>query len=68
MDMDTLSWFQIIAAMAGRFLPVWVALVVTYTLSISFKRRLVFLGDIFFHWNNYTVVWLFGQKLRPVSK
>ncbi len=45
--MDTLSWFQIIAAMAGRFLPVWVALVVTYTLSISFKRRLGLYGKLF---------------------
>ena len=45
--MDTLSWFQIIAAMAGRFLPVWVALVVTYTLSITFKRRLGLYGKLF---------------------
>lgn len=45
--MDTLSWFQIITAMAGRFLPVWVALVVTYTLSISFKRRLGLYGKLF---------------------
>lgn len=45
--METLSWFQIIAAMAGRFLPVWVALVVTYALSISFKRRLGLYGKLF---------------------
>ncbi len=45
--MDTLSWFQIIAAMAGRFLPVWVALAVTYALSISFKRRLGLYGKLF---------------------
>ena len=45
--MDTLSWFQIITAMAGRFLPVWVALVVTYTLSITFKRRLGLYGKLF---------------------
>lgn len=45
--MDTLSWFQIIAAMAGRFLPVWMALVVTYVLSISFKRRLGLYGKLF---------------------
>ncbi len=45
--MDTLSWFQIIAAMAGRFLPVGVALVVTYTLSITFKRRLGLYGKLF---------------------
>ncbi|TXH99076.1 MAG: ABC transporter permease [Pseudorhodobacter sp.] len=45
--METLSWFQIIAAMAGRFLPVWVALVVTYGLSITFKRRLGLYGKLF---------------------
>jgi len=45
--MDTLSWLQIITAMAGRFLPVWVALVVTYTLSITFKRRLGLYGKLF---------------------
>ncbi len=45
--MDTLSWFQIIAAMAGRFLPVWMALVVTYVLSVSFKRRLGLYGKLF---------------------
>lgn len=45
--MDTLSWFQIITAMAGRFLPVWVALVVTYALSITFKRRLGLYGKLF---------------------
>ncbi len=45
--MDTLSWFQIIAAMAGRFLPVWAALAVTYALSVSFKRRLGLYGKLF---------------------
>jgi peptide/nickel transport system permease protein len=33
--------------MAGRFLPVWVALVVTFALSISFKRRLGLYGKLF---------------------
>ncbi len=45
--METLSWFQIIAAMAGRFLPVWVALALTFGLSISFKRRLGLYGKLF---------------------
>ncbi|NEY88734.1 ABC transporter permease [Tabrizicola oligotrophica] len=45
--METLSWFQIIAAMAGRFLPVWLALVVTFGLSISFRRRLGLYGKLF---------------------
>jgi peptide/nickel transport system permease protein len=45
--MEPLSWLEIFAAMAGRFLPVWVALVVTFALSISFKRRLGLYGKLF---------------------
>jgi peptide/nickel transport system permease protein len=45
--MEPLSTFQIITAIAGRFLPVWVALVVTFGLSISFKRRLGLYGKLF---------------------
>jgi peptide/nickel transport system permease protein len=45
--MEPLSWLEIFAAMAGRFLPVWVALVVTFALSISFMRRLGLYGKLF---------------------
>jgi peptide/nickel transport system permease protein len=45
--MEPLSWLEIFAAMAGRFLPVWVSLVVTFALSISFKRRLGLYGKLF---------------------
>lgn len=45
--METLSWFQIIAAMLGRFLPVWIALAVTFALSIAFRRRLGLYGRLF---------------------
>ena len=45
--MEPLSTFQLITAIAGRFLPVWVALVVTFGLSISFKRRLGLYGKLF---------------------
>ena len=45
--MEPLSWLEIIAAIAGRFLPVWVALVVTFALSITFKRRLGLYGKLF---------------------
>lgn len=45
--MEMLSWFQIITAIAGRFLPVWVALVVTFGLSLTFKRRLGLYGKLF---------------------
>ena len=45
--METLSWLEIIATMAARFLPVWVALVVAFGLSITFKRRLGLFGKLF---------------------
>lgn len=45
--METLSWFQIIAAMLGRFLPVWIALAATFALSITFRRRLGLYGRLF---------------------
>jgi peptide/nickel transport system permease protein len=45
--MEPLSWLEIIAAVAGRFIPVWVALVVTFALSIAFKRRLGLYGKLF---------------------
>ncbi|MFQ6547888.1 ABC transporter permease [Aestuariibius sp. 2305UL40-4] len=37
----------IIGAMAARFLPVWIALVATFALSITFKRRLGLYGKLF---------------------
>ena len=45
--MESLSWLQIIGAMAGRFLPVWLALAATFVLSIAFKRRLGLYGKLF---------------------
>ena len=33
--------------MAGRFLPVWLALAATFVLSIAFKRRLGLYGKLF---------------------
>ncbi|MFP4044345.1 MAG: ABC transporter permease, partial [Rhodosalinus sp.] len=37
----------IIATLAGRLTPVWIALVVTFALSIRFKRRLGLYGKLF---------------------
>jgi peptide/nickel transport system permease protein len=37
----------IIGAMASRFLPVWIALIVVFALSITFKRRLGLYGKLF---------------------
>ena len=45
--MDTLSWPLIFGKMAVQFLPVWVALIVTFALSIRFKRRLGLYGKLF---------------------
>ena len=44
---DVLSWGQIIARMAAQFLPVWVALALTFALSFAFKRRLGLYGKLF---------------------
>ena len=45
--MDSLSWGMIFLKMAQRFLPVWIALIVTFTLSIRYKRRLGLYGKLF---------------------
>ena len=37
----------IVGAIAKQFLPVWIALIVTYVLSITFKRRLGLYGKLF---------------------
>jgi len=45
--MDSLSWGAIIGLMAKQFWPVWIALVVTFVLSIRFKRYLGLYGKLF---------------------
>lgn len=45
--MDALSWGGIFAKMAVQLWPVWVALVVTFALSIRFKRYLGLYGKLF---------------------
>jgi peptide/nickel transport system permease protein len=45
--MEDLSWLQIFGRMAVQFLPVWIALVVTFVASITFKRRLGLYGKLF---------------------
>ncbi|SMX22631.1 ABC transporter permease [Boseongicola aestuarii] len=37
----------IVGAISARFLPVWIALVVTFALSITFKRKLGLYGKLF---------------------
>lgn len=45
--MEPLSAFGILAQAALRFLPVWIALGLTFALSIPFKRRLGLYGKLF---------------------
>lgn len=45
--METLSWGQIWAQIALQFTPVWIALIVTFALSIAFKRQLGLYGKLF---------------------
>jgi peptide/nickel transport system permease protein len=44
---DALSWGSIISRVATQLLPVWIALILTYALSIKFKRRLGLYGKLF---------------------
>lgn len=45
--MEDLSYTAILGRVIAQFLPVWIALVVTYALSITFKRRLGLYGKLF---------------------
>ena len=45
--METLSWIEISGRMAWQFMPVWIALVLTFMLSMRFKRRLGLYGKLF---------------------
>ncbi len=45
--MDSLSWGMIFLKMGARFLPVWIALIVTFAVSINFKQRLGLYGKLF---------------------
>jgi peptide/nickel transport system permease protein len=44
---DALSWGSIIVRILQQFIPVWIALVVTFALSIKFKRKLGLYGKLF---------------------
>ena len=45
--METLGWGGILIKVLTQFLPVWIALLVTFALSIRFKRRLGLYGKLF---------------------
>ena len=45
--MDALSWGQIFARMAWQFWPVWAALILTFAVSVRFKRRLGLYGKLY---------------------
>ena len=45
--MDDLSWGAVIVSILRLFLPVWLALIATFALSIRFRRRLGLYGKLF---------------------
>ncbi|MDH3262930.1 MAG: ABC transporter permease [Paracoccaceae bacterium] len=45
--MEPLGWIEILGRLATQFLPVWIALVVTFVLSIRYKRKLGLYGKLF---------------------
>ena len=45
--MEFLSWFEITLRVLTQLAPVWVALIVTYVLSIKYKRKLGLYGKLF---------------------
>ena len=45
--MEPLGWLEIFARIAWQLLPVWVALLITFALSLRFKRRLGLYGKLF---------------------
>jgi len=45
--MELLSWGEIILKILSRLMPVWIALVVTFSFSIYFKRNLGLYGKLF---------------------
>ncbi len=45
--MEPLGWFEIIPRVLIQFVPVWIALVALFTVSILYKRRLGLYGKLF---------------------
>jgi peptide/nickel transport system permease protein len=45
--MDLLNWGEIILRIVAQFTPVWIALIITFALSITFRRRLGLYGKLF---------------------
>jgi len=44
---DALSWGSIIVRILQQFVPVWIALIVTFAVSIRYKRKLGLYGKLF---------------------
>jgi len=45
--MEPIGWLEIIARISWQLLPVWAALVLTFALSLRFRRRLGLYGKLF---------------------
>ncbi|HEY9021561.1 MAG: ABC transporter permease [Paracoccaceae bacterium] len=56
--MDPLGWGEIITRILIQFIPVWIALGLTFAVSVTFKRRLGLYGKLF-----DSVIGMFGFAL-----
>ena len=56
--MDPLGWGEIITRILIQFIPVWIALGLTFAVSVTFKRRLGLYGKLF-----DSVIGMFGCSL-----
>ena len=45
--MENLAWLEITARILTQLIPVWIALVVTFIVSIKYKRSLGLYGKLF---------------------
>jgi len=45
--MEPLSWFEIITRVLIQFMPVWIAMIVLFSVSVVYKRRLGLYGKLF---------------------
>jgi peptide/nickel transport system permease protein len=45
--MEDLSYLAILGRIVGQFLPVWIALAITFAVSIAYKRKLGLYGKLF---------------------
>ena len=69
--MQDLTWGAILLSLAKLFLPVWIALIATFALSIAFKKHLGLYGKLFdsmIGMTGYAIVmfWVFTALFAPM--